>query len=398
VTPSGETGGSLTLTASTGSVAQDQSHIAEVTLSSADETIKRSETIRVALWVSGSDPIDRVSAPVMETEVQGLAVNPVEPLAYSVGFNNQIYVHNVYTGALVNTLQPAGLTHATELGVSEDGRLLFVADLETSDTLVLNGNGQSSAVLATYESSDPPNFAPRYRYVSTRVNGQPLVWTAFSDAYDPETHTRMPLKNANGALFTPSFSGLPVATRDGRRVVSVDGEIPFAATVFSQRFSMIDGKAVHITDAHRTTNSTTQQSLNVGAAVNASGTRAFGDINANSGGPSAAKPMRVDETGPLVFLPDIPLTALTYPDAIASTWDDRILYGLTYYADESEDNLLILDGNGASLGASSSGPNTGRHRSRLGVSGDLFRVVSTHVVPNGMNAPVSYVVSFYNLP
>jgi hypothetical protein len=161
---------------------------------------------------------------------------------------------------------------------------------------------------------------------------------------------------------------------------------------------MIDGKAVHITDAHRTTNSTTQQSLNVGAAVNASGTRAFGDINANSGGPSAAKPMRVDETGPLVFLPDIPLTALTYPDAIASTWDDRILYGLTYYADESEDNLLILDGNGASLGASSSGPNTGRHRSRLGVSGDLFRVVSTHVVPNGMNAPVSYAVSFYNLP
>lgn len=39
----------------------------------------------------------------------------------------------------------------------------------------------------------------------------------------------------------------------------------------------------------------------------------------------------------------------------------------------------------------------GRHRGNLAVSGDLFRVVSTHVVPNGLNTPVSYVVSFYNL-
>ena len=163
VTPSGESGDALTLTASTSGLAQNQSHIAEVTLASTDETIERNETIRVALWVGGSNPIDLVSAPLMETEVYGFAVNPVEPLAYSAGFNNRIYVHNVYTGALVNTLQPAGLTHAIGLGVSEDGRLLFVADIETGNTLVLDGNGQSSAVIATYASSDPPNFVPRYQ-------------------------------------------------------------------------------------------------------------------------------------------------------------------------------------------------------------------------------------------
>jgi hypothetical protein len=397
VTPSGESGDALTLTASTSGLAQNQSHIAEVTLASTDETIERDETIRVALWVGGSDPTDLVCAPLMETEVHGLAVNPVEPLAYSAGFNNRIYVHNVYTGALVNTLQPAGLTHAVELGVSEDGRLLFVADFETGNTLVLDGNGQSSAVIATYASPDGPNFSPRYKYLSTRANGRSILWTAFGDVYDPETHSRMPEKNSSGALFTPSFSGIPVATPDGARMISIDGQLPFSASVFTQRFSMVGGKALHITDFQQTTNSTLQQSLNVGAAINASGTRVFADINANNGGPAAAKPIRVD-AGPLVFLPDIPLSNVSYPEAIASTWDDRILYGLAFAADEVEDNLLILDGNGGGVGSSMSGPNNGgRHRGRLAVSGDLFRVVSTHAVPNGLNAPVSYVVSFYNL-
>lgn len=397
VTASGNSGDPLTLTASTAGLAQNQSHIAEVTLASTDETIERDETIRVALWVGGSNPTDLVSAPLMEAEVQGFAVNPVEPLAYSVGFNNRIYVHNVYTGALVNTLQPAGLTHAVGLGVSEDGRLLFVADFETGNTLVLDGNGQSNAVIATYPSPDPPNSAPRYQFLSTRANGHSILWTAFGQVYDPETHTRMPQRNSNGALFTPSFSGIPVVTPDGTRMINIDGALPLAASVFTQRFSMVDGKALHITDIHRTSNSTLQQSLNVGAAINASGTRVFADINANSGGPAAAKPIRVD-TGPLVFLPDIPISNVSYPEAIASTWDDRILYGLAFYADEVENNLLILDGNGGSIGSSMSGPNNGgRHRGNLAVSGDLFRVVSTHVVPNGVSAPVSYAVSFYNL-
>jgi hypothetical protein len=254
-------------------------------------------------------------------------------------------------------------------------------------------------VIASYASPNPPNFAPGYQYVSTRANGQPIVWTAFGDVYDPETHTRIATRNSNGDLFTPSFSGIPVVTPGGGRMVQIDGEIPFAAGVFSQRFSMVGGKALHITDSHRTTNSTFQQSLNVGAAINASGTRVFGDINANSGGPAAAKPIRVDAAGPLVFLPDIPISTVSYPEAIASTLDNRILYGLAFFMDDAEDNLLILDGNGVSIGSSMSGPNNGgRHRTNLAVSGDLFRVVSTHVVSNGMNAPVSYVVSFYNLP
>lgn len=287
VTPSGESGDALTLTASTSGLAQNQSHIAEVTLASTDQTIERDETIRVALWVGGSNPIDLVSAPLM---------------------------------------------------------------------------------------------------------------TAFGVPYDSETHTRMPERNSNGDLFTPSFSGVPVATRDGTRMISIDGQIQFSANVFTQRFSMVGGKALHITDFERTTKSTQQQSFNVGAAINVSGTRVFSDTVATGGGAAAVQPIQVD-AGPLVFLPEIPLSNVSYPEAIASTWDDRILFGLAFYADEVADNLLIRDGNGGSVGSSVSGPNNGgRHRGNLGVSGDLFRVVSTHVVPNGLNTPVSYVVSFYNLP
>jgi hypothetical protein len=73
-----------------------------------------------------------------------------------------------------------------------------------------------------------------------------------------------------------------------------------------------------------------------------------------------------------------------------------MIFGQGFYADEVQDNLLVFDSDGNALGSSMSGPNNGG-RNGLAFSGDLFRVVSTHVVPNGGSPPL-YVLSFYNLP
>jgi hypothetical protein len=395
VTPSGETGDTLTLTASPSGLPQNQSHIAVVTVSSTDSTIERSETVRVGLWVSATDPSDELTV-VNEQYMQGLAVNPVEPLAYSIGFGDRIYVHNVYTGALVNTLLPQGLNESTAIGVSEDGRLLFVTDFDDGDTFVLDAKAQSAAVLATYPGPFGSNSAPSYSFVSTRVNGHAIIWTPFSEVYDTETHAKVQLR-LNGIDFGPSYSGNPAVTPDGTQMIDVRGGLPLRISVRTQRFSMVNGAALHISDTYSTqTQISDPQSLGADAAISANGLRLFTDIG--SAGPSASKVLQIGP-GQLTFLPDIVLSNMSYPEAIEATWDGRILFGLSFFGNEAQSNLLAFDSDGNSLGASMSGPNNGgRHRGSLGVSGDLFRVVSSHAVPNGLNAPISWAVSFYDLP
>jgi len=105
--------------------------------------------------------------------------------------------------------------------------------------------------------------------------------------------------------------------------------------------------------------------------------------------------------GQLSFLPDdLLVSTVKLPNSIRSTWDGRVFFGLSFNDNEVENNLLAFDADGNSLGGSMSGPNThGRSSDTLAFSDDLFRVISTHIVPNPLNEPpVQFTISFYNLP
>lgn len=393
VTGSGQTGGQLTLTASPGGLALNTSHIANVTLTSTEPTIQRSETVRVGFWVSNSNPANVVSAQLSRDHYPSILVNPVEPLSYTLGLTTEIRVHNVYTGALVRTLQFASSMLATKFALSDDGRLLFVFDRRSGNTLVLNGNGQSTTPIASYPGLD--NYES-YALFPVRVNGHPILWTPQYDAYDTETHTRLEINRINP---TPgAFWGRPVATADGSQVIESDGGQPIILTTRTQRLSFVGGKRLTLSNyADLRLGNETYGLGNI--ALTADQQHAFIGtfINGNGGANGNGGVKRVPVIpGQLTVLPnDLFISSRPFGE-MSSTWDGRMFFGLSYYGDEVQDNLLEFDSNGNALGSSMSGPNNGG-RDGLAFSGDLFRVVSLHVVPNGGEPPL-YVVSFYNLP
>jgi hypothetical protein len=393
VTASGQTGGQLTLTASPAGLALNTSHIAHVTLTSTEPTIQRSETVRVGFWVSNSDPANVISTQLSRYQPPEILVNPVEPLSYALGLPTEISVHNVYTGALVNTLQLGPSVLATEFALSDDGGLLFVFDENTGNILVLNGNGQSTTPIATY-----PGFAHynSYTLFPVRVNGHLILWTPQSRAYDTETHTRLEINRINQ---TPgAFWGRPVATADGSQVIETNGGQPITITKRSQRLSFVGGKTLTLSNYADLRLGNETFGLGASIAITADQQHAFigAIINGNgANGDGGVKRVQFSP-GQLTVLPNDLFISSRPASDLRSTWDGRMIFGQGFYADEVQDNLLVFDSDGNALGSSMSGPNNGG-RIGLAFSGDLFRVVSTHVVPNGGSPPL-YVLSFYNLP
>lgn len=400
VTSSGETGDLLILNASTPGVALNTSHIALVTLTSTEPSIQRSETVRVALWVSNTDPGDIMSAPLPRDMPYRVITNPVEPLAYSLSERTRIPVLNVYTGALVNTLQFESSRLLDDIGVSNDGRLLFVADRSTGETLVLDGNGLSSSPIAIYQG---PNYGYRsYTLTAARPNGHSMVWTSFSEAWDTETHTRFELRRHG--QFPGAFQGRPSITADGSIVVENNGGQPIEVATRTQRVSFIGGKALHMADGASLRLGLDTRGLGAELAITADQRHAFIRVvlggNGSLNGDGGAKRLQFGP-GQLSFLPDdLLVSTVKLPNSIRSTWDGRVFFGLSFNDNEVENNLLAFDADGNSLGGSMSGPNThGRSSDTLAFSDDLFRVISTHIVPNPLNEPpVQFTISFYNLP
>jgi hypothetical protein len=373
VTPSGVTGDSLTLTADSVSLEKDRQHVAVVTLSSSDPAIERSEHVRVGMWVGSTDPANVLSDGIPLSSAW-LAVNPVEALAYSVRYGDAIYVYNVYTGALVDEFSVAGLDSAGGVGVSGDGRLLFAGDSGNGRTFVLDA--VTGAFVRSYAGTPVFDFA-RGGFVYARPNGHATLITAAGDFYDLEAHTRLMLSTLS--------SGQRAASSDGRWVVSSDG---VAVRLHEQQFRRITEPPFTFTNVYDT------QALTLNGrdlAVTPSGERVF--VTTPTG-------VKVFQRNPTILTP-LADVAMPFPEALEAAWNGRVYVGLGLSGNEPDDNLLVFDDAGNSLGSTKSGPNNGsRFIGQLAFSGDLTRVVSTHVQPasNPSASPTHYVVSFYNLP
>lgn len=164
VTSSGTTGGSLTLTANPVGLTPDQEYIAHVTISSSDSSILNTQQVRVGLWVGSTDPTD-VSVP---DSYAYLAANPVEPEVYASNGTSQILVYNVYTGALIRTLNTA-IANAQQLLVSSDGTTLFVGDATNLEVVAISPT--SGATIQTY----PWNTGSLVGMAYARPSGQPIL-------------------------------------------------------------------------------------------------------------------------------------------------------------------------------------------------------------------------------
>jgi hypothetical protein len=143
VTPSGKTGGTLTLTANPAGLAPDTLHLATVTLQSSAPLVMKPLSLQVGLWVGSSAPDNLITVP---TAYRAVETDPIRPYAY-VHDGSNLFVYNVYTGAQVTMREGLGSASGLGLGgmtVSSDGSTLWLVDRDTRQVVPINLNTLST--------------------------------------------------------------------------------------------------------------------------------------------------------------------------------------------------------------------------------------------------------------
>jgi hypothetical protein len=168
VTPSGLTGGGLTLTANPAGLQSDQPYLARVTVSSTDGSILNQQIVRVGLRIGTAAP---QSVSLASTTVTQVIANPVEPYVYTNAGGADITARDVYTGAVVRTF-PGVVGTAGRMAVSSDGAILFVNDNAAYRTIALDA--ETGAELRRY-SWGTATYPGAVAYA--RPNAQPIVIT-----------------------------------------------------------------------------------------------------------------------------------------------------------------------------------------------------------------------------
>ena len=123
VTPSGMAGGALVVTANPSGLATETTHYGTVTITSPDASVENQQTVRVGLHITATSAIDLSQA----WSGQFLASSPVDPWLAVSNAGTGVALYDVYTGALVRTLDNI-VARAGSMTFSDDGRLLYVYD------------------------------------------------------------------------------------------------------------------------------------------------------------------------------------------------------------------------------------------------------------------------------
>jgi Viral BACON domain len=383
VTPSGVTGGNLTLNANPAGLSANSVHLAEVTLASSSANIERNEKIRVGLWVGNTNPANTAAS--VTDFPYGLVVNPVEPYAYLLSGGN-VHVYNIYSGAEIATFNIA-IGNFGSLEISSDGRTLFAASLPGQ---VLALDAVTGQIRATYLVSSqfgaPSDSTMNY----TRTNGYPLLFTQFGDIsttiYDLETGAPLPMSRLNGGYFR-RFESLRALSPDGRRLFTIDDHSS-GSTVseFTLAFATLGARTLEVNDAASfltfSSGSTTEM------CVAASGTRLYTVA-------VVLEEISIAEVPPR-RLREIEMPTSSSANALSCNWNGRTYVGLTTFQ-APQNNVLVLDAAGNDLGTFPNGPaDSGVVRHQMGLSGDARRMVSTHV-ESGNPDPV-ITLQFFNVP
>jgi BACON domain-containing protein len=241
----GVTGDSLVVTANKAGLATDHLYIGNITLSSTNPNIERTETIRAALWVGSANPAN-LSVPVANP--YSIVANPVEPWLYVDSGGTSVSVYNVFTGALVATFSNVA-TAATVMAVSSDGKLLFITDMAANQTVAVDAS--TGAQKAVYVPSNflpgitqvPYNFGMAYG----RPNGHALLWTVFNEPILVETGAHVPPIEFIG----PGTGFFKSISPDGKYLIRTNPNTSDSNSVYSQvqRYTALNGEAVLVDNA-----------------------------------------------------------------------------------------------------------------------------------------------------
>lgn len=348
-------GDDLTLTADPTGLGAGQ-HIALVTLHSTDPTIDRDETIRVGLWVGSTDPADVDAA--LSAQPTVLVTNPVEPLAYVHSLGPDIFVYNVYTGALENTFTLDAI--ASQIGamtMSSDGSVLYVYANQTGKIYGLDAvTGEEVSVF----TPGPNAFIQGSSAVGLsylRPDGYPLVLAPYDEAFDVETGL---LINKSGGL-----ASLRAFSRDYQVAYSLAFEMsPATPGRSTLDYSALHGKVFTITHGAM---GETLNGPGDDVCLGGTGTRVY--LFPGGGYVSVLDPTTLEN-----IAPDISIPTGAFFASLACARNGNVYVGrklLPMGADDAQG----FDASGASLGAFRAGPDS-LDMKQMRLSGDETRFAS----------------------
>jgi hypothetical protein len=350
-------GNNLTLTANPAGLSDGQ-HIALVTLHSTDPTIDRDETIRVGLWIGSADPTDVDAALAAQPVV--LVTNPVEALAYVHTLGANVFVYNVYSGALQNTFTIGGIAgqQAGAMTISSDGRVLYV--LESITKVIYGLDAITGAQVSVFNTNPNVIFqgssALGMSYM--RPNGYPLVLTTYNEAFDVETGLLIEKSGSLASLrsFSPDF----------RLAYSLYFEFSPATPVRSTlSYSALQGKVFTITQ------DTTGAMLNgPGNDVCLGGTGSRLYVFPGGGYLSVLDPTTLAN-----IVPDIPHPSGVFFQSLACARNGNVYVGSKFLPTIGDDDIQAFDASGASLGTFRAGPDF-LELAQIRLSGDETRFAS----------------------
>jgi hypothetical protein len=363
VTPSGSGEEALTLTATPGSLAAGELHVATVTVSSGDARIVNDESIRVGLWIGEDDPQDLT----LSVAARYIVANPVEPLVFAHNGGTSISVYDVYTGELVRTLNVG--TNMGPMTFSSDGVTLFAVNANEQEALAINPT--TGAVIRTYAYTAAHFSDSELGEIAyARPSGYPLLLSgSIGDVFDV----------ASGARFSARLLG------DGHIAVSKDGQRVYLQEMvtirtpwyFNElRYSTLDSAGVSILRSFEKTSSLSVvngQDL----ALSHDDSRLYRAI----GSPPGFEVASPDTLATIEYLSVERFPA--YPGSFECSWRGWCLGAVGPLG--APQNIWIYDEEGESIGGLHAGDGApGLWQAQMVLSGDNMRVV-TALDPTGLS-------------
>jgi len=353
VTPSGVTGGALTLTADPAGLAAETTHFATVTLGSGDASVENQPTIRVGLHITAHD----ASTVTLDYPATHQAASPVEPLlALNDGVASEVRLYNAFDGTLVRTLNNVAATPGN-MTFSEDGRLLFVHDPTNLGVVAVDPTDGTKR--HTFHSSE-------WVYAVTVFHpaGIPMLVVPGGIAYDLTSNTVVLSQNLN--LLGSSLTLKP--SPDQTMLVTHWG------AAMKVEWTVLNGGLLSA--------SWVANALDVSGREGEACFSANGDRIYTASGGTYDFPATAVATNTLIQrLPGAP-----YPNAMMSSWNGLVVGGIDgYYAIQ---DIFCYDGpSGIGRGNLSSNSSTYAYRSLrhrgLTLSADGLRVFSLFVPSSG---------------
>jgi hypothetical protein len=194
-------GSQLTLTANPAALSANTINYATVTLSTSEAGVTTPESLQVALWKGSVTPSGQTK---LTKTYQHVKADPIRPLAYANNGGTGIDVYNVYTGALVTTIQNLGAALG-DMSVSPSGDQLFAYD--TANRAVVAVDLKTMSKSGTWPVTVSVNSYSRL--LAIRPNGVSIVLAADGGAY---------LASSGKLIATTSIFAPQSATTDGTRV------------------------------------------------------------------------------------------------------------------------------------------------------------------------------------